>query len=124
MSKEKKYRFILQLNVDEWGAYKKGEIDTFWMDLLPELNGLARWPIDKHWTILRCDEYVGVDKNGENIYETDKVTFKIKDDESQRICRGIVQWDEGDVCFFIHNNDDKYPFIKFSSVHEIEIIEE
>jgi hypothetical protein len=124
MSKEKKYRFILQLNIDEWGSYKKGEIETFWMDLLPEANGLVRWPIDKHWNILRCDDYVGIDKNGDYIYENDKVSFKLKNSTNQKLCTGIVQWDDVDACFFIHNNDDKHPFISFSSAHEIEIIEE
>jgi hypothetical protein len=44
--------FTLRLVVDEWGMYKKGDEDTFYISLLDEQNGLVRHPIDKQWEIV------------------------------------------------------------------------
>lgn len=46
--------FKLRLNIDEWGGYKKGDVDTFYIKLLSEDNGLVRFPIDERWDILSC----------------------------------------------------------------------
>lgn len=45
-------RFTLRLVVDEWGMYKKGDEDIFYISLLDERNGLVRHPIDKQWEIV------------------------------------------------------------------------
>ena len=47
-------RFKLRLNVETWGSYKKGDEDYFYIKLLDEQNGLARFPIDKKWDIVSC----------------------------------------------------------------------
>jgi len=44
--------FTLRLVVDEWGMYKKGDEDIFYISLLDERNGLVRHPIDKQWEIV------------------------------------------------------------------------
>jgi hypothetical protein len=44
--------FTLRLVVDEWGMYKKGDEDIFYISLLDEQNGLVRHPIDKQWEIV------------------------------------------------------------------------
>ena len=44
--------FTLRLVVDEWGIYKKGDEDIFYISLLDEQNGLVRHPIDKQWEIV------------------------------------------------------------------------
>ena len=48
-------RFKLRLNVETWGSYKKGDEDYFYIKLLDEQNGLARFPIDKQWDIVSCE---------------------------------------------------------------------
>jgi len=53
-------RFKLRLNIDEWGNYKKGDEDTFYIKLLDEQNGLAKFAIDKQWDIVSC-EFVNKD---------------------------------------------------------------
>lgn len=126
MGKEKKFRFLLQLNIDEWGMYKKGEIETFWIDLLDVQCGLVRWPIEKHWDILRCDDFTGkTDINGNDIYEEDIVRFKTKDIKgvwSDELHEGTINFNSDDGCFFIFNSSDDYPFVKFENTKEIEII--
>ena len=49
--------FTLRLVIDEWGMYKKGDEDIFYIPLLGEQNGLVRHPIDKQWEIVSV-EYV------------------------------------------------------------------
>ena len=44
--------FTLRLVVDEWGMYKKGDEDIFYISLLDEQNGLVRHPIDKKWEVV------------------------------------------------------------------------
>ena len=48
-------RFKLRLNIEEWGSYKKGDEDTFYIKLLDEQNGLSRFPIDGRWDIVSCE---------------------------------------------------------------------
>jgi hypothetical protein len=48
-------RFKLRLNVETWGSYKKGDEDYFYIKLLDEQNGLARFPIYKEWDIVSCE---------------------------------------------------------------------
>jgi len=49
--------FTLRLVVDEWGMYKKNDVETFYISLLDEQNGLIRHPIDKQWEVISA-EYV------------------------------------------------------------------
>ena len=71
---KKQFRFRLRLNIPEWGMYKKGDIETFYINLLDENNGLCRFPIDPQWDIVSCDMFIGmVDKNGVEIFENDVV---------------------------------------------------
>lgn len=48
-------RFRLRLNIDEWGAYRKGDEDSFDIRLHDEQNGLTRFPIDKRWDVISCE---------------------------------------------------------------------
>ena len=68
MERNIKYRFRLLINIESWGMYSKGDIDTF----IISLDSLNRYPIDKRWDILSCDEYTGLnDSEGKGIYEND-----------------------------------------------------
>ena len=49
------FRFKLRLNIKEWGSYKKGDEDFFYIKLLDKQNGLARFSIDERWDILGCE---------------------------------------------------------------------
>jgi hypothetical protein len=49
------FRFKLRLNIDEWGSYKKGDEDIFYIKLIDEKNGLAKFAIDKQWDIVSCE---------------------------------------------------------------------
>lgn len=46
------FKFKLKLLIDEWGSYKKGDEEYFYIKLLDLDNGLARYSINKHWEIL------------------------------------------------------------------------
>ena len=48
-------RFKLRLNIEEWGSYKKGDEDNFYIKILDEQNGLVRFSIDKQWDIVSCE---------------------------------------------------------------------
>ncbi len=45
-------KFTLKLNIDEWGMYKKGDTEEFFINVFDEQNGLVRFPIDKRWDIV------------------------------------------------------------------------
>ena len=47
--------FKLRLNIEEWGNYKKGDEDHFFIKLLDEQNGLAKFAIDKQWDVVSCE---------------------------------------------------------------------
>ena len=49
------FKFVLELNEEKWGKYKKGDCDVFYIRLLDEQNGLARYSIDSRWTIISCE---------------------------------------------------------------------
>jgi len=52
-------KFVLRLNIDEWGQYKRGDEDTFYINVFDKQNGLISHPIDSHWDIVdyeRADE--------------------------------------------------------------------
>lgn len=69
---EIKYRFRLELIVEKWGSYKKGDVDTFIIPLLSEQNGLIRFGIDKQWKVISCDRFIGeTDIKGNEIFEND-----------------------------------------------------
>ena len=97
-----KFRFRLKLIVDEWGTYKRNNIDTFFISLLGDDNGLVRFPIDKRWEIISCDLFTGLlDKGGKEIYENDLVKFhyffqslgeNFGVQESEHELTGVVKW--------------------------------
>ena len=128
MSREKKFRFLLQYNKPTDSYYKNGEVEIFWMDLVSDSNGLARFPIDEHWTILRCDDFIGKqDKNGEDLYEEDRVKFKTLeefDSIGDQEFTGTLRWDDEDASFFIDNDDEGYPHVKLWFAKDIEKVEE
>lgn len=45
-------KFKLKLNIDQWGKYKKGDEDFFYINIFDERNGLVRFSIDKWWDII------------------------------------------------------------------------
>lgn len=48
-----KYR--LRLLVDEWGSYKKGDEDNFYIRMKDEGNGVSRFAIDERWEIVSVE---------------------------------------------------------------------
>jgi hypothetical protein len=48
-------KFTLRLNIENFGKYNKGDEDDFYIKVLDERNGLIRFPIDKHWDIIKTE---------------------------------------------------------------------
>jgi len=100
--KEIKYRFRLELIVEKWGTYKKGDIDTFIIPLLSEKNGLIRFGIDKQWKVVSFNRFTGLlDKNKNEIYEGD---IELND--------WVIKWDELLLAFIcIDENQSVFYFL-------------
>lgn len=115
--RDTKYKVKLKLNIPEWGMYKKGDIETFYIQLLDNRMGLVRWPIDPHWDIVEWNQYIGKDDvDNESIYENDRVegtlvNQKIYEQNGTKFT-GTIEWDEEDCGFYILNDDEYYPHIK------------
>jgi hypothetical protein len=99
-----KFRYRLQLNIDWFGKYKLGDIETFYMDI----ESLERFPIDSKWTILSRDLYTGF----KEIYEGDitKAGDLICVIEFKG-CKFVAKW-EG------KRGGHRYPDLMFKS-HEV-----
>lgn len=67
-------KFTLKLHIDEWGMYKKGDTEEFFINVFDERNGLVWFPIDKRWDIV-SKEIVRVDnvEVGENTLPIQRV---------------------------------------------------
>lgn len=121
-----KFKAQLKLNIDEWGMYKKGDIDTFYFNLLADNMGLARYPIEPQWDIVSFNEFTGhIDIDKEEIYENDRVSFvslKEFDGYGDIKSTGTIKWDHEDTGFYIENDDDKYPHVKLWYATKLEII--
>lgn len=59
-------KFILKLNIAEWGMYKKGDTEEFFINVFDEKNGLVRFPIDKRWDIVSKEIVQGQKPTSEN----------------------------------------------------------
>ena len=64
------------------------------------------------------------DKAGNEIYEGDIVTATAHGlDSIEKIAvKGVVEWDLDDTGFYISNNDDKWPHVKFWFTEDIKIV--
>lgn len=64
------------------------------------------------------------DKNGRDIYEGDRVRFIAAPDganQQKGEATGTIEWDEEDSGFYISNDNDKYPHVKFWYARDIEV---
>lgn len=64
--------FKLCLNIDKFGTYVRGDVMTITIPVLDENNGLCRYPIPKHWTIIgktvvneKQIHVLGINKDGD-----------------------------------------------------------
>lgn len=82
-----KFRYRLKLVSDDWGNYKEGDIETFYMSLNDKQSGLYRFAIDERWDVVSCDEFTGLcDQNCDEIYEGD-----IMETQTGRVVKVIYQ---------------------------------
>lgn len=71
------FRIGLQANCD-FGTYKKGDKIEIINDVFNDLNGIARFPIDKEWDIIYKDLFADLtDKSGIKVFKGDKLKFNI-----------------------------------------------
>ncbi|MAM27443.1 MAG: hypothetical protein CMC13_00315 [Flavobacteriaceae bacterium] len=107
--REIKFRYRLKLVSDDWGNYKEGDIDTFYISLNDKTNGLYRFSIDERWDVVSCDEWTGLkDKNGNEIYEGD--IMETQTNRLVEVCfsNGVFQQkniDTGYVVSLVTNSD-------------------
>jgi len=69
-------------------------------------------------------QYTGLkDKNGKESFHKDRVKIWLIDYEGNAdIFTGVIEWDREDVCWYILNDSNIYPCVKFRFVDYFEII--
>lgn len=101
-----KFRYRLKLVSNDWGDYKEGDIETFYISLNDKQNGLYRFSIDEEWDVVSCDEFTGLkDADGNDVYENDILTFdtyewnraSFKPKSQWEYPNWVVSWNEKDA---------------------------
>lgn len=105
--REIKYRYILEC-VIEWGTYKIGDQDMFYMSL----ESLERLPIDNQWKVVKRFEFTGLKDKKREVYESDLYELRVNGIETHvEIIDCEVKWsDKGcGFGFFRLTKDSEQP---------------
>jgi hypothetical protein len=108
---EIKFRFRLKLIIDNWGTYKKGDVDTFFISLLDEKSGLVRFGIDKQWEVISCDTFTGKEDSqidGNEVYENDII------ENCDTKLLQVVYWNENEASWYCRYVGDESRIVSLS----------